>query len=69
MSMHPPLKSLGQHAYEGYFDSCGGKSLVSGAPLPGWEGQTMKIQEAWNKAAARVLKASGITIHGETPNE
>jgi hypothetical protein len=48
------MKSLGQVAYEGYFNHSEGKSLISGAPLPIWEGQAAKIQAAWEAAAEAV---------------
>lgn len=50
-------QSLGQIAYEGYFRSCGGKSLISGAPLPTWDLQATAIKEAWEAAASAVLEA------------
>lgn len=48
-------KSNGRVAYEGYFAKCGGKSLISGAPLPSFDAQKPEIQEAWEAAAAAVL--------------
>ena len=50
-------KSFGQIAYEGYFDSCGGKSLISGAPLPMWDAQSGEIKIAWDRAAIAVISA------------
>ena len=47
----------GKIAYDAYFAKCGGKSLISGAPLPSWEGQAPAIQEAWNAAAQAVRVA------------
>ena len=41
----------GEAAYNGYLESCGGKSLVSGAPLPTWVDQAPEIQKAWRAAA------------------
>jgi hypothetical protein len=51
------MKTKGQVAYEGYFDSCGGKSLISGAPLPTWDSQAENIKEAWEDAASAVIQA------------
>lgn len=50
----PPAEA-GQVAYEGYFAACGGKSLVSGAPLPTWDEQRADIRDAWLAAASAVL--------------
>ena len=50
-------KPYGQIAYEGYFDSCGGKSLISGAPLPPWDAQSSEIKIAWGRAALEVINA------------
>ncbi len=50
-------KSLGQVAYEAYFDYSDGKSLISGAALPVWDVQKSEIQQAWEAAAAAVVKA------------
>lgn len=48
------MKTLGQIAYEAYFDHSKGKSLISGAPLPVWEKQFAPIQAAWEAAATAV---------------
>ena len=48
---------LGKVAYEGYFKSCNGKSLISGTPLPTWENQSSAIQEAWHAAAEAVVSS------------
>jgi len=47
--------NLGKLAYEGYFEACNGKSLISGAPLPSWEDQAPQIQAAWTAAAHKVI--------------
>ena len=51
----------GQAAYNGYLSACGGKSLISGAPLPTWEQQLPEIQVAWRAAAAAVDLFAGRT--------
>lgn len=45
---------LGKLAYDAYCTHSGGLSLVSGEPLPPWDGQTRPIQEAWISAARTV---------------
>lgn len=46
--------SLGQIAYEAYCASTGGKSLISGDQLPGWDGLKPEIRTAWEAAGERV---------------
>jgi hypothetical protein len=50
-------KTYGQIAYEAYFESCGGKSLISGAPLPEWPAQSDAIKKAWEAAGDAVAIA------------
>lgn len=54
----PPLstRSFGQVAYEAYFDHCDGRSLVSGAALPGWDAHSEEIQQAWEAAGQAVVE-------------
>jgi hypothetical protein len=47
-------KTIGQIAYEGYYESCGGKSLISGAQLPQFHEQREDIRNAWEAAANAV---------------
>lgn len=49
-------KSLGQRNYEGYFEACGGLSLISGHLLPAWDKQAPNIQAAWEAAARAVIE-------------
>ena len=49
-------KSYGQIAYEAYFEKSGGKSLISGQSLPGWDDQAPAIQEAWEAAAQAIVQ-------------
>jgi hypothetical protein len=51
-------KSLGQVAYEAYYERAGGLSLVSGYPLPVWDAQHDEIKEAWEAAAQAVKSES-----------
>lgn len=44
-------KSRGQKAYEGYCEFSGGKSLISGVPLPEWDKQAENVRAAWEAAA------------------
>ncbi len=48
------MKSLGQIAYEAYWEHSEGKSLISGADLPIWEDQRAGIRVAWEAAAEAV---------------
>lgn len=48
------IVTYGQVAYEAYCAAGGGKSLVSGAPLPAWDEQDERIRVAWNRAGAAV---------------
>lgn len=47
-----------QAAYEGYCRATGGKSLISGDPLPDFWSLRVEIQDAWCEAAkaARELR-------------
>lgn len=47
---------LGKVAYEAYCENSGGKSLISGAPLPVWADLKPEIQSAWKAAADAVAK-------------
>lgn len=44
----------GQVAYEGYAESSGNVSLISGAELPRWDALTPAIQDGWEAAGAAV---------------
>jgi hypothetical protein len=54
-----PEIELGRVAYDGYLSASGGKSLVSGAPLPSFEEQPAEIKAAWIAAANAVCKRFG----------
>jgi hypothetical protein len=47
----------GRANYDGYCESSGGKSLVSGADLPGWDDLKDEIRVAWIHAAMRAREA------------
>jgi hypothetical protein len=49
-------KPIGQLAYDAYCESTGGKSLVSGEPLPPWNSLNGKIKKAWDAAAWAVAR-------------
>jgi len=53
------MVSMGQVAYEGYCGASGGKSLISGAPLPGWDALKEEIKLAWEASAMAVLGEFG----------
>lgn len=48
------MKTLGQIAYEAYYKTSYGVSLISGVALPPWKDQRPEIQEAWEDAAVAV---------------
>jgi hypothetical protein len=50
----PEAASLGEIAYAGYLSACGGKSLISGHPLPAFGQQAPEIGAAWQAAAVAV---------------
>lgn len=50
-------KTLGQIAYEAYFEYSKGKSLISGADLPAWQDQKIDIQSVWEAAALAAKQA------------
>lgn len=49
--------SLGEAAWGGYLAACGGEPLVSGVPLPTWDGMTPEMCAAWEAAADAVRRA------------
>lgn len=59
------MKTYGQIAYDAYFEHSGGRSLVSGAPLPTWAAQNPKIADAWEASAQAVIKAD-LAVVAET---
>jgi hypothetical protein len=59
-------KSFGKAAYAGYLKRCGGKSLVSGAPLPTFDEQAPEIRAAWDAAAEAAINAFLCGVETET---
>lgn len=51
-------KSLGQIGYEAYCGHTGGKSLISGAPLPLWHEQRSDMGAAWAAVGLAVATAA-----------
>ena len=49
------MGSLGEEAYNAYFEDCGGKS-IRGEDLPAWADQSAAIQAHWEAAAAAVAR-------------
>ena len=47
-------KEWGEIAYDAYREASGGKSLVSGAPIPQWDDMAPEIRAAWNEAGHAV---------------
>ena len=63
------MKTNGQIAYEGYTGHTGGKSLVSGEPLPLWDDVTLEIKQAWEVAAASVSNVQmGVIVREHRPD-
>jgi hypothetical protein len=53
-------------AYEAYKGAAGGRSLATGAPLPGWADLPEPIRQAWRVSAAWVAGAvNRIGVHGD----
>ncbi len=52
----------GRVAYEAYRNHTEGRSLVTGAELPPWDGLTPQIQEAWTVVAAAVLGGGSLPV-------
>jgi hypothetical protein len=50
------MVTLGKVAYDAYFSHCGGKSLITGLPLPIWENQAEAIKAAWDAAGQAVAE-------------
>lgn len=50
-------------AYDAYSAQSGGKSLISGAPLPTFDVLTAEIQDAWYAAADAVSVAAVDALH------
>ena len=51
MSRSPIVDLRGRAAYKAYFDAVGGRSVVSGDPLPFWDQMESNTREAWRAAA------------------
>ncbi len=51
--------SLGEIGYEAYRNQSGGKSLISGAPIPPFESLPDAIKAAWQAAGDAVAAAVG----------
>lgn len=48
------MSELGRIAYEAYSKHSGGKSLISGVPLPFWPEVPGSVRAAWDAAALAV---------------
>lgn len=53
----------GEIAYDGYFKACGGKSLISGVPLPLWAEQSDAIRTAWEAAGVAAILTFDLDGH------
>ena len=47
--------TYGHVAYNGYRKASNGKSLVTGTPIPPWDGMPEAIRDAWDAAAGEVI--------------
>jgi hypothetical protein len=54
---------LGQVAYEAYCEKTGGRSAVTGEPLPTWEDQAPEIRAAWTTAGEAVAHVLVREVH------
>jgi hypothetical protein len=52
--------AIAQAAYDAYCADAGGKSLISGQPLPKWEALTLPVQHAWVVASEAAIAAEWI---------
>jgi hypothetical protein len=51
-------KTLGQIAYEAYYNDCSGKS-IRGEDLPTWDGQGDTIKQHWEAAGLAACQVGG----------
>lgn len=58
------MTSHGQIAYDAYRLHSGGKSLISGQPIPEWDALELVIQGAWEASGAAVQSVAGCAMHG-----
>lgn len=56
------MTTAGQIAYDAYKGSTGGRSAVSGDPLPEWSDQRPEIRAAWEAAGSAVANAERLVI-------
>jgi hypothetical protein len=56
MKINVLRENAGRVAYASYSANSGGKSLISGEPLPAFDAQKSEIKAAWEAAATSVLE-------------
>jgi len=61
-------KTLGQVAYEAYRNKSGGKSVISGSPLPEWNSQSDAVKECW-QAAGEAANSHEVEARDEYDDE
>jgi len=66
MARSPLVDLRGRAAYEAYRACFGGRSAVSGDPLPDWDGQRPDIREAWRAAADAAVMITELREDDET---
>jgi hypothetical protein len=59
------MPDFGKLAYDAYRQFSDGKSLISGAPIPEWDGMPVLIRAAWCAAADAVEDALRAEIREE----
>jgi hypothetical protein len=55
-------RTIGQTAYDSYFDAAGGRSLASGQTLPDWEKLNDATRNAWEAAAEAVMRRFPVAL-------
>lgn len=64
--------SDGEHAYNAYLESSGGKSLVSGVSLPAFSQLSERIRTAWEHVATKLrdhFRSDILAEHGLTEDK
>lgn len=51
---------LARELYEAYCTSTGGKSAVTGTPLPGWHQLPWQVQDAWEAVAIKAREVLSV---------
>lgn len=49
------MKTFGQVGYDAYVNFAGGKSLITGQPLPKWDELPGDVKSAWEAAGGAIV--------------